>query len=108
MTFIITAKFVIPSIWSAQKPVDRIVSLIFPCHSSGKHTFCEFVRLPQQGDSNNYTKPMIHKKMFNGIRYSCFRQVHVKFFFYNSKFDVTAKSMVTNSVVITRVHCLSI
>ena len=30
--------------------------------------------------------------------------VHIKFL-YNSKFDLTAKSLITNSVVITRVLC---
>ena len=38
------------------------------------------------------------------MRYSCFRQVHIKFL-YNSKFDFTAKSLVTNAVVIKRVLC---
>ena len=42
--------------------------------------------------------------MFRNIRYSCLRQVHGKFL-YNSKFDLTAKSLVTNSVITTRVHC---
>ena len=42
--------------------------------------------------------------MFKSIRYTYFRQVHGKFL-YNSKFDLTAKSLVTNSVVIMRVHC---
>ena len=55
--------------------------------------------------SNKYTKRMIHKKMFKSIQYSCFRRVHIKVL-YNSKFDLTAKSLVTNSVVITRVHCI--
>ena len=36
-----------------------------------------------------------------------FRRVHIKFFFYNSKFNFTAKSLVTNTVVLTRVLCNS-
>ena len=48
---------------------------------------------------------MIHKNLFKSIRYSCFRQVHIKFL-YNGKFDLTAKSLVKNSVVITRVLCI--
>ena len=48
---------------------------------------------------------MIHKKtLFKSIRYSCFRWVHFKFL-HNSIFDLTAKSLVTNSVVIMRVLC---
>ena len=71
-----------------------------------KSCFCEFLlESRRQGDSNKYTKCMIHKKkLFKSIRYSCFRRVHIKFF-CNSKFILTAKSLVTNSVVITRVFC---
>ena len=48
---------------------------------------------------------MIHKiKLFKSIHCVCFRRVHIKFL-HNSKFDLTAKSLVTNSVVITRVLC---
>ena len=63
------------------------------------------LKSPQRGDSNKYTKRMIHKKLFKSIRYSCFRQVHIKVL-YSSKFDLTAKSLVTNTVVITRVLCI--
>ena len=73
-----------------------IFSLLFPCYSSGKHTFCVFVRIASLKKKK--------KKLFKSIRYSCFRQVHIKFL-NNSKFDLTAKSLVTNSVVITRVLC---
>ena len=45
------------------------------------------------------------KELSKNIRYSCFRRVHIKFL-YNSKFDLTAKSLVTNTVVITRVLCI--
>ena len=64
--------------------------------------FCVFIT--RRGDSNKYTKRMIHKKLFKSIRYSCFRRVHIKVL-YNSKFDLTAKSLVTNSVFIRRVLC---
>ena len=50
---------------------------------------------------------MICKKLFKRIPDSCFRRVHIKFL-YNSKFDFTAKSLVTNTVVITRVLCIHI
>ena len=84
-------------------------SSIFPCYSSGKHIVCVFGRItlaesPWRGNSNKYIKRMIHKKMFKSICYSCFRRVHIKFL-YNSKFDLTVKFLVTNSVVITRVVC---
>ena len=39
-----------------------IVSLLFPFHSSGKHTFCVLLESPRRGDSNEYTKRMIDKK----------------------------------------------
>ena len=83
---------------------SRIFSLIFPYYSSGKHTVCIFVRIAsaRRGDSNKYTKRMIHKKLLKSIRYSCFRRVHIKFL-CNSKFNLTAKSLVINSVVITTV-----
>ena len=57
---------------------------------------------PRRGESNKYTKRMIYKKTVQNIRYSCFRRVHFKFL-YNSIFDFTAKSLVTITVVITRV-----
>ena len=47
---------------------------------------------------------MICKKLFKRIRYSCFRRVHIKFL-YTNKFDFTAKSLVTNAVVITSDLC---
>ena len=58
-----------------------------------------------EADSNKYTKCMIHKRLFKCVRYSCFRWVHIKFL-YNSKFDLTAKSLVTNTGAIMRVLCI--
>ena len=49
------------------------------------------VSLVCQGDSNKYTKRKSHKKLFKSIRYSYFREVHIKFL-YNSKFDFIANS----------------
>ena len=61
MTFVITAKFVITSICSAQKiSGSYIVSLIFPCYSSEKHMLCVFVRIALL--RHKYTKRMIYKK----------------------------------------------
>ena len=48
---------------------------------------------------------MIYKRTAQNVRYSCFRRADIKFL-YNSKFDFTAKSLVTNTVVITRVLCI--
>ena len=98
-TFVLTAKFVITSIWSAQKIFFIDIPMLF----SRKTYVCVFVRIACQGDSNKYTECMIHKKLFKSNRYSCFRGVHFKFL-YNYKFDLTAKSLVTNSVI-TRVLC---
>ena len=57
-TFVITAKFVITSIRSAQKSADRVFfSLTVPCYSLGKHTFLIIF-------DNKNTKRMTHKKTF--------------------------------------------
>ena len=39
-----------------------ILSLIFPCYSSGKHTFHVCLESPRRGDSNKYTKRMIYNR----------------------------------------------
>ena len=71
----------------------------------GKTRFVYLLESPRRVDSNKYTKRMIHKKMFENIRYSCFRWVHIKFL-YNNNFDLTINSLVTNRMVITRVLCI--
>ena len=53
--------------------------------------FVYILESPRRGDSNKYTKRMIHKKLCKSIRYSCLRRIHIKFL-YTSKFDLTAKS----------------
>ena len=58
---------------------------------------------PRRCDSYKYLKRMSHKNLFKSIRYSCFRRVHIKF--HKNKFDLTAKSLVTTTVFITRVLC---
>ena len=78
-------------------------SLTAPCYSLGKHTY--LLESPRRGDSNKYTKRMIYKKKtVQKYCYLCFGRVHFKFL-YNSKFDYTAKSLATNTVVITRFLC---
>ena len=70
--------------------------------------FVYLLESPRRADYNRYTKHMIYKnKVVKSIRYWCFRRVYIKFL-YNSKFDLIAKSSVTNSVVITRVLCTSV
>ena len=54
-----------------------------------------------RGDPNKYIKRMIHEKLVKSIRYSCFRRVHIRFI-YSSKFDLAAKSFVTNSIGVGR------
>ena len=93
--FVITAKFVIMSIWSAQKSAGCV---FFHCYShvilQENIRFVNLLESPCRGDSNKYTKRMSHKKLlFKSIRYSCLRAVHNKFL-YNSKFDLTAISLV--------------
>ena len=105
-TLNITAKFVITSFFCSAQSADRV---LFYCNShvilQENIRFVYLLESPRRGDSNKYTKRMIHKKkLFKMIRYSCFRRVNIKCL-YNSKLDLTAKSLVTNSVVITRVIC---
>ena len=60
----------------------------------------------RRGDSNKYTKRMILKKLFKVSVIHVHALDGSKFkFLYNSIFDLTAKSLVTNSVVITSVLC---
>ena len=77
-----------------------IFSSTVPWYSLRKHMFW----ICFGGNSIKYTKCMICKKLFKRILYSCFRRVHIKFL-YKSKLDFTAKSLVTNAVVIKRVLC---
>ena len=103
MAFLITAKFVITPIRSAQKSADRFFFVFFLflfffsltalCYSFENIRFGYLLESPRRGDSNKYTKRMIYKELFKNIRYSCFRLVHIQFL-YNSKFDFTAKSLV--------------
>ena len=108
MTFVTAANFVITSIRSAQKSADCVfISLTVPFYSLGKHTLWIFVRMASPRSFNKYTKRMICEKktLFKSTRYSCFRRIPIKFL-YNSEFDFTAKPLVTNIVVITRVLCI--
>ena len=59
---------------------------------------------PRRGDSNKYTKRMIYKKMCSKVSVTDALDGSYQVA-YNSKFDFTAKSLVTNAVVITRVLC---
>ena len=69
-----------------------IFSLIFPCYSSGKQTFCVFLESPHRGDSNKYSKRMIYnKKKCSKVAVICALDGK---FLYNSKIDFTAKSLV--------------
>ena len=52
--------------------------------------FVYMLESPRRGDSNKYIKRVIKKNLFKSIHYSCFRRVHIKFF-YNSKFDLRSK-----------------
>ena len=104
MTFVITAKFVINSIRSAQKSAECVFfSLTLPCYSL--HTFWIFVRTAL---TRRFSQ--IHKTydlLKNVQKYSLFMLWKVPFkFFYNSKFDFTEKSLVTSTVIITRVLCI--
>ena len=103
-TFVITAKFVITSIRSAQKSAERVC---FHCYShvilKENIRFVYLLESPRRGDSNKYTKRMIHKKLFKRIHNHALDGSISSL--YNSKFDLTAKSLVSNSVVITRVIC---
>ena len=63
MTFVTTAKFVITSIWSAQKFVNRVFfSLISHFILHKNISFVYLLELPWRGDFNKHTKRMIYKK----------------------------------------------
>ena len=51
---------------------------------------------PQRGDSNKHIKRMIHKKNCSKVSViHALKRIHTKFL-YNSKFDLTSKSLITN------------
>ena len=56
---------------------------------------------PRGGVSNKYIKRMIHKKKYSKVSVSDGLDG-----LHSSKFDFTAKSLVTNTVVIRRVLCI--
>ena len=60
-TFVITAKFVITSIWPAQKSADHVFFFLLLLFFR-KTCFVYLLESPQRGDFNKYTKHMIHKK----------------------------------------------
>ena len=77
---------------------------IFHCDS---HVICQenlrfmyLLESPGQGDSNKYTKRMIHEKNVQKYLLLLLKTGQHQLL-YNSKFDLTAKSLVTNSVLIT-------
>ena len=57
---------------------------------------------PGRGDSNKYmyTKCMIHKKNCSKVSVIHALDGSISSFFFNSKFNLTAKSLVTNSIVV--------
>ena len=62
-TFVITAKFMITSICSAQNLADRVFFLWYShviLHENIR--FVYLLESPRRGDSNKYTKRMIHKE----------------------------------------------
>ena len=62
-TFVIAAKFVITSIRSAQKSADRVFFHWYPHVILQENIrFVYLLESPRRGDSNKYTKRMIHKK----------------------------------------------
>ena len=80
-----------------------IFSLIVPCYFLGKYTFFDICKDRLAEATLTKTQNVRLIKTVQRIQYSCFRRVHIKFL--DSKFDLTAKSLVKNSVVITMVHC---
>ena len=64
-TFVITANIVITSVWSAQKSADRVFFQSRNSHVILRENirFVYLLESHRRGDSNKYTKPMIHKKI---------------------------------------------
>ena len=63
--------------------------------------FVYLLESPRRGDSNKYTKRIIYKKKSVQKYQLLMLYMGLIKFLYNSEFDFTAKSLVTNTVVIT-------
>ena len=64
---------------------------------------------PRRGDFNKYTKRLIYNRKKNCSKVSVTDALDWPYqVFYDSKFDFTEKSLVTNTVVIARVLCIYI
>ena len=71
--------------------------------NSSNICFGYLLESPHRGDSNNYPKHMFCEeiRIKQGLSYISFCPLRIH---YNSKF-ILMTSLVTNAVVVTRVHC---
>ena len=58
---------------------------------------------PRRGDSNKYKKRMIYNSKKNCSKVFLIDTLDGSYQVYNSKFDFTAKSLITDTVVIAKV-----
>ena len=67
--------------------------------------FGHLLESPHWGDSNKYPTHMFYEEIWikQGLSYISFCPLRR---LYNSKFIITATSLGTNAVVVTRVHCM--
>ena len=73
--------------------------------SSSNICFGYLLELPQRGNSNKYPKHMFCEeiRIKQGLFYLSFCPLKI---LYNWKFIIMAKSLGTNAVLLTRVHCI--
>ena len=85
-----------------------IFSLTVLCYVWENIRFGYLLESPHLSDSNKYTKTYDLYKKRTVQKYPLFMLYTGPYQVYNSKFDFTAKSLVTNTVVIKRVLCVSL
>ena len=102
-----TIKFVIMTIWLSRslrlRGNSHKLSKNIVFNTLTKHMFWIFVR--PWGDSNKYPKHKFFEEIWTNQNLSCISICSLSIL-YNSKFILMAASLVTNAVVVTRVHCI--
>ena len=106
-----TTKFVILTIWLAQKPSlkrwkwsrNYAGTLLF--NTSSNICFGYFLELPHRGNSNKYPKHMFYEEIRIKHSICCISFCSLRIL-YNSKFILMAISLETNVVVVKRGHCI--
>ena len=101
MTFVLTAKFIITSVQIAQKSANCVFFIDSLTLFRKTYVFYIFKNHLTEAILTNTQNVWFIEKLYKSICYSCSRWIHIKFL-YNSKFDLAAKSLVTNNVFINK------